>query len=558
MNKKCDKNNKPIITQKMKALNKTLVWKTITNNPNIYCWLPVSKKNVLPSTITLSEANIQDIPPPHRGTDEEFAYKIDELSNLAEETRNKLLLKKLKEGRTIVSADDPKKYTIVKQFIKDKKLKLYGGAAINMYIPRKDKFYKPASIPDYDFYSSDPWNDAIELANKLYKAGYLYTEVRAGIHKGTYKVFSNMWPVADITYMPNDDFKKIKTKTIQGIKIISPGQLMTDIYKQLADPSGDPSRWFKVATRARLLKKWVNPLGKNYTCSGDIFTGGKKYLNDERTFLLEVASKFIRNNKLIHFGNLAYNTFLEVAGGIERLTVEHYEVLSTNAKQDVDKLFHLMVKLTQNKLNLNIKTQYLASKSINNTYYHIIADQDIICTIVDQDFCTPAKYIFGRWICSVDYLKYELYYKFVFGDEKQIKNEKCKINYLNNLQNNYYETKNVDEFTDTPFQRFLTKCKGNITNTLKETFLERWIDKIERNEKVTVIKPKKKSINLCGVKGTTIKIYPRSATSECFGKKENECRYPCSWNKNMKKCFPIPSGTYMAGVDNIKTSQQAD
>ena len=44
---------------------------------------------------------------------------------------------------------------IIEDFIKKKKLLLYGGTAINNILPKYDQFYNPNyDIPDYDFFSS--------------------------------------------------------------------------------------------------------------------------------------------------------------------------------------------------------------------------------------------------------------------------------------------------------------------------------------------------------------------------------------------------------------------
>ena len=89
---------------------------------------------------------------------------------------------------------------IVERFLQKKKLICYGGTAINNILPYEDQFYdKNIEIPDYDFYSSNALNDAKELADIYYKAGYTEVEAKSGQHFGTYKVFVNFIPVADIT-----------------------------------------------------------------------------------------------------------------------------------------------------------------------------------------------------------------------------------------------------------------------------------------------------------------------------------------------------------------------
>ena len=90
--------------------------------------------------------------------------------------------------------------SIVEKFITKKKLICYGGTAINNIISAEDQFYdKTLEIPDYDFFSDNAMDDAIELADIYYNNGYEEVEAKAGVHHGTYKVFVNFIPIADIT-----------------------------------------------------------------------------------------------------------------------------------------------------------------------------------------------------------------------------------------------------------------------------------------------------------------------------------------------------------------------
>ena len=109
-----------------------------------------------------------------------------------------------KIGRRIVKSEEIKKIIkIVEDFIKVKNLICYGGTAINNILPTEDQFYnKDVEIPDYDFFTMNAVNDAKELADIYYKAGFTDVEAKSGQHHGTYKVFVNYIPVADITYLP--------------------------------------------------------------------------------------------------------------------------------------------------------------------------------------------------------------------------------------------------------------------------------------------------------------------------------------------------------------------
>jgi len=99
---------------------------------------------------------------------------------------------------------------IVEKFLKVKKLICYGGTAINNILPINDQFYdKEIELPDYDFYSMNAMDDAKKLADIYYKAGFDEVQASAGQHYGTYKVYVNFIPIADITQLSGEIFKAI-------------------------------------------------------------------------------------------------------------------------------------------------------------------------------------------------------------------------------------------------------------------------------------------------------------------------------------------------------------
>jgi hypothetical protein len=164
-----------------------------------------------------------------------------------------------RRGRKEANSPEIKRIiTIVEEFIRHKKLICYGGTAINNILPKQDQFYnKDIEIPDYDFYSPNALNDAKELTDIYVKAGFVEVEAKSGQHYGTFKVFVNFIPVADITLLPKDLFNAIKKDTIKifGILYAPPNLLRMGMYLELSRPAGDVSRWEKVLKRLTLLNK---------------------------------------------------------------------------------------------------------------------------------------------------------------------------------------------------------------------------------------------------------------------------------------------------------------
>jgi hypothetical protein len=174
------------------------------------------------------------------------------------------------KGQRLIENDDVKRIIkVVENFLRDKSLICYGGTAINNILPKNAQFYNFGSeIPDYDFYSMNAMDDAVELADIYYKNGFTNVEAKAGIHYGTYKVFVNYIAVADITYLNPVIFKQIKKEEIiiSGISYAPPNFLRMAMYLELSRPAGDTSRWEKVLKRLVLLNKYY-PLKTKKNCN---------------------------------------------------------------------------------------------------------------------------------------------------------------------------------------------------------------------------------------------------------------------------------------------------
>ena len=156
---------------------------------------------------------------------------------------------------------------IVEAFLIKKKRVCYGGTAINNILPIEDQFYnKDIELPDYDFFSPEPMKDAKDLADIYHKHGFEEVEAKAGVHAGTFKVFVNFIPVADITEIVPEIFKNIQKQAIKikGIHYSPPNFLRMLGYLELSRPLGDTSRWEKVLKRITLLDK--NYPIRNYGC----------------------------------------------------------------------------------------------------------------------------------------------------------------------------------------------------------------------------------------------------------------------------------------------------
>lgn len=163
-----------------------------------------------------------------------------------------------KMGAKVVSDPEIKRIiSIVEGFLRRKSLICYGGTAINNILPPEDQFYESWQLADYDFFTTKALEDAKELADIYFAQGFTDVEAKAGSHHGTFKVFVNYIPVADITYLPQEIFSELKKESmrVNGILYAPPNYLRMSMYLELSRPVGDISRWEKVLKRLTLLNK---------------------------------------------------------------------------------------------------------------------------------------------------------------------------------------------------------------------------------------------------------------------------------------------------------------
>lgn len=152
---------------------------------------------------------------------------------------------------------------IVKKFIIDRGLILYGGTAIDFALRLKgDPLYNDEAlkIPDLDFYSPNNVQDAYDLTEMLMKK---FDDVGAlvAMHPQTMRVRLHYNYVADITYVDPEIFEKIPTLNYDRMKFVHPEFQRIDMLFSLTFPLDNPplenitNRLKKDNTRLALYEK---------------------------------------------------------------------------------------------------------------------------------------------------------------------------------------------------------------------------------------------------------------------------------------------------------------
>jgi hypothetical protein len=239
-----------------------------------------------------------------------------------------------KIGKRVVNSREIKQIiTIVEDFLKKKSLICYGGTAINNILPIDEQFYnKEVEVPDYDFFSTDALRDAKELADIYFKLGFADVEAKSGQHQGTYKVFVNYMPVADITLLPKTVYNAIKKDALRvgGILYAPPNYLRMSMYLELSRPAGDTSRWEKVLKRLTLLNKHFPVTDVN--CNSVEFQREMENKTEEDHIYDNVRNTLI-NQGVVFFGGYAISLYSQYMPKNLRHKLERFadfDVLATD------------------------------------------------------------------------------------------------------------------------------------------------------------------------------------------------------------------------------------
>ena len=353
---------------------------------------------------------------------------------------------------------------IVEHFLRKKKLVCYGGTAINNILPLEDQFYdKSTELPDYDFFSSNALEHAKELADIYAKHGYNDVEAKSGVHHGTYKVFVNFIPVADITSLPRNLFKSIQNKSIKvdGILYAPPDYLRMAMYLELSRPKGDVSRWEKVLKRLTLLNK--NFPMRNPKCNHNNFMRSFEGPKEQSEKIYFIVKNSIIDMGLVFFGGYAsklYSKFMP-RNLRQKLSLKNpdFDVLALNPERAATIIKERLEM--ENIKDVKIKKQKSIGEIISD-HYEITIKGDTVAFIYKPLACHSYNkiYIKGKEVkvATIDTML-SFYLAFLFADRPYYDHDRiyCMSQYLYLVQSkNRLAQKGV-------LKRFSLNCVGDQT-----------------------------------------------------------------------------------------------
>ena len=366
-----------------------------------------------------------------------------------------------KKGEKIANSPEIVKIIkIVEDFIMDKKLICYGGTAINNILPKFAQFYnKNIEIPDYDFFSPTALEHAKELANIYFQNGYEEVEAKAGVHEGTYKVFVNFIPVADITTLHPSLYHSLNRESISiaGVHYAPANYLRMGMFLELSRPDGDVSRWEKVLKRINLLNKYY-PLKSDKCNSIEFQRSMENYKTLSEKIYVIVKDSFI-DQGVVFFGGHAMSLYSNYMPPDKRRIAQKspdFDVLA----EDPERCAKLLKdKLRENGVKHVKLIQHTALGEVVPEHIEVVIGKDTIAFIYRPIACHGYNTIsLGNKevnVATIDTML-SLYLAFLYADKPYYDKTRilCMSEYLFQVeQQNRLEQRGL-------LKRFSTKCYG--------------------------------------------------------------------------------------------------
>lgn len=395
-----------------------------------------------------------------------YYYMNQEKGNVTNDEKELIILRNAVDkiesnmgSRLLKSAPVVEIIQILEEFLRKKRLICYGGTAINNILPHHSRFYnKDVELPDYDFFSPTPIKDVKELADIYARAGFIEIEAKSGMHHGTYKLYVNFMPIADITYLIPEIFNSIKKQAIRidGIMYAPPDYLRMSMYLELSRPRGDVSRWEKVLKRLMLLNKHY-PL-KRLKC-GNEFSRGYEGTQDPR-LIYNTIRDTASNQGLVLFGGFAMDLYKKYFPKTKYIVFAEnnpdFDILSDDPHKAAT---IIKERLAQEGITGIKIIKKAAIGELISVHYEIIVDEDTVAFIYEPNACHSYNTvnINGRKlnVASIDTML-SMYMAFSYIDRPYYNRDRimCMANYLFDVQmRNRFKQEGL-------LKRFGSQCYG--------------------------------------------------------------------------------------------------
>lgn len=403
----------------------------------------------------------------------------DEINEIFEKKKEEIQKKKNEEYHPTLE-EKKQMMNLVKNYIIENKLKLYGGHAQNYSIksinPDKIFYTDPDDLHDYDIYSTDPINDGIKITNLLYEQGYKNVRFIEALHIETYSIKCEDFTICDLTYVPTIIFNSIPFIQVDKFNVTSPIFYTIDFLRMFVDPISSAFRWDKHYERFNKIqevfpiKEFINEIDFNKFI----------YQKVPKTYSKEIKKIILSLNTVFITGIHAFNKYYSLNKDnlikyqyIKKIPEYKFELISTDYINDT-KTFIKELKKAFPKKTIRYEEYYKFFQFLDNSTIIYIDDIPVIHIYNYNNICLPyvkiSKYNYCSFQYNLMFIMVQAIYKRVYNkfrlegkknhDEE---NELYKlVSHMTILRMNYLNFTNKTEFDPSPFEDFIIQCKGSV------------------------------------------------------------------------------------------------
>jgi hypothetical protein len=405
--------------------------------------------------------------------------------NKVEEKINEIVEKKEEELQKIEYNDYNYLYVETIKIIKNMKILLYGGTAINELLPKNLKIYKEKTLPDIDVFTIGAHKKANYIADKLKKRNFKAVSVSEAFHKNTFKVFAEGVQLLDISEVTPTAFKKLSKNSkigSLGIRIVNIEFLRLSLHMLLAQ-SNDSHRWGKVFKRLILFYEKYPP-NANCLIKETPISHNMTIENSKKTIIIEYIYLYLENSEYVLFGPNEVKFILEQKNNAFDLSIYNinpqiFLLVNTHNLRGV--ALKMIKNISYGSKDFSISNIYKNNYFI---YDHIIIKYQNVPLIVlfRAESCMTYNTIHNYRIATVNTI-IRMYLSIILsGDSKFYKYTKileCAANQLAQYQQKYKTSKNQ------LLQNFVTQCYGEYESiqTLRRNRILRLKDEVDNDVK---------------------------------------------------------------------------
>jgi len=354
---------------------------------------------------------------------------------------------------------------LVREFIKTKNRKIYGGTAINELIKEinpSEAIYDDFTFGDIDFYSPQPRPDVVELCDFLYgKNKYKNISANEAQHDETYRIYVNWQLYCNITYVPQRVYAGIKVIKINDLQYVDPHFIWIDQLKIYNNPMLCSRLWEKTFKREYLLLKNypLKFLENNFQLP--------KLSMEINGYHLKIKQDFLKDdqNVLIN-GYDAYNFYVRYGmdSNLES-NIPFLELSSVNYVETVINLFAFVRKIvmTPDTVSVSEYTPFFqfVGHSVMITYNGsplVSVNEVNNISIPMIDVSSGLKYAAYQYLLMS--LLMNKFRSFLDNDKQMYFNYGIAVSNLVKVKNNYLKQNKLGVINNSPFGEFRISCIG--------------------------------------------------------------------------------------------------